>query len=138
MRLISLLLPVLSLLSSAVRADGDDGTGSEAPPNTHSVTLHKWPLSLASPIPLGTVGYNPQTKTGDYKVAKAVSDVLGGDDEVVRVGVWDGKEGWFGCVTAGVSCLFGPTLWPPNRGFFFDIPVEESTPTDGDIMHRIH
>ncbi|KAL0633507.1 hypothetical protein Q9L58_007614 [Maublancomyces gigas] len=103
MRLISLLLPVLSLLSSAVRADGDDGTGSEAPPNTHSVTLHKWPLSLASPIPLGTVGYNPQTKTGDYKVAKAVSDVLGGDDEVVRVGVWDGKEGWFGCVTAGDS-----------------------------------
>lgn len=119
MRLTLILLPVLSLLSSAVLAD-DDGTGS--PPNTHLVTLHKWPLSLASPIPLGTVGYNPQTKTGDYKVAKAVGDVLGGDDEVVRVGVWDGKESWFGCVTAGVSCLFGPTLWPPNRGFFFIYP----------------
>lgn len=99
MRLLSLLLPVLSLLSGTVQSDN---IGPETPPNTHSVTLHKWPLSATSPIPLGTVGYNPQTETGDYKVTKVVGDVVG-DDEVVRVGVWDGKDGWFGCVTAGVS-----------------------------------
>lgn len=98
MRILSLLLPVLSLLSSTVRSDD---VGPETPPNTHSVTLHKWSLSATSPIPLGTVRYNPQTETGDYEVTK-VGDVVG-DDEVVRVGVWDGKDGWFGCVTAGVS-----------------------------------
>lgn len=102
MRLLSLLFLALPLLSSTVRADDD--VSPETLPNTRFVTLHKWPLSVASPIPLGTVGYNPQTRTGDYKVAKAEGDAVG-DDEVVRVGVWDGKEGWFGCVTTGVSCL---------------------------------
>lgn len=99
MRLFSLLLPVLSLLSGTVQAND---AGAETPLNTRSVTLHQWPLSAASPIPLGTVGYDPQTQIGKFEAVKATGGLIG-DDEIVRVGVWDGKEGWFGCVTAGVS-----------------------------------
>lgn len=119
MHLLSLLLPALSFLSGAVRADNLD---SETPLNTRSVTLHKWPLSAASPIPLGTVGYNPRTGTGEFEVVKVAGDVLG-DDEVVRVGVWDGKEGWFGCITAGVSVW--PTLEFPEPWLPFSFPFFE-------------
>lgn len=95
MRAFSLLLPVLSLLSA---------TANAITTHTHTLTLHQWPLGAPHPTILGKVSYNSATGEGGFGVAEhSGAWAESGEEEEVRVGVWNGETWLFGCVVVGVS-----------------------------------
>lgn len=86
---------MLSLLSA---------TANAITTHTHSLTLHQWPLSAPNPTVLGKVSYDPATGEGGFDVAEHKGAwAESGEEEEVRVGVWDGETWAFGCVVVGVS-----------------------------------
>ncbi|KAL7276926.1 hypothetical protein RUND412_000070 [Rhizina undulata] len=90
--LFTVLFFVYTCFSAVTADDFADSTV-----NTHSVILYRWPLSASSPRPWATVKYNPREGKGSLGDLDSVSAK---GDELVRVGVWDGKEDgrWFGSV----------------------------------------
>ncbi|KAI5852912.1 hypothetical protein DFP73DRAFT_628270 [Morchella snyderi] len=93
MRAFSLLLPVLSLLSA---------TANAITTHTHTLTLHQWPLGAPHPTILGKVSYDSATGEGGFGVAEhSGAWAESGEEEEVRVGVWNGETWLFGCVVVG-------------------------------------
>ncbi|KAI5848174.1 hypothetical protein BZA05DRAFT_457376 [Tricharina praecox] len=103
------LLPLLGLLTLGLCSTSSSSSSSlddefTLPPSSASaaqntVTLHAWPLTSASPTPLGKATWSSTTLAGSWELLGDAALGDGDAEELVRVGVPAEDGTWSGSVT---------------------------------------